>query len=92
MGDVIDINDKKPHIAGTARCLACKHEWQVVALVGTVEGFECPNCGLEKGVYMNLCFPNNARVWSCRCGNSHFLVVETGDICCAYCALTQKFP
>jgi Zn finger protein HypA/HybF involved in hydrogenase expression len=38
--------DSRFHISGKARCLACKHEWAAVSLVGTV-WLECPACSLE---------------------------------------------
>jgi hypothetical protein len=59
--------------------LACKHEWIVVAPVGKFDGFECPKCGLYKGVFMGTCSPEVA--WTCNCGCNIFMLSPEGIIC-----------
>jgi hypothetical protein len=57
-----------PHLAGGARCLACQHEWEASAPVGTWQ-LECPSCGLMKGMFR---YPIGAMegdsVFVCNCG------------------------
>ena len=77
----------QPHMAGKAMCLACRHEWLAVAPIGEIV-LDCPNCGLGKGVYKNICCPE--KYWQCKCGCSHFFVTTDACICCL-CGLGQKF-
>jgi len=78
MGDVIDINANKPHLAGKAICLQCKHEWAQVAPHGTL-GFECPECACAKGVFQGLVTPDS--VWKCECGNHVHALTPEGAQC-----------
>ena len=71
--------ERSPHLACKARCVACKHEWQAVAPLGTLE-LECPSCGLTRGQWMypfnldkgqmifvcNTCDVTGSRSWSHR--------------------------
>ena len=70
-GKIVKLSDKKPdpHLCGKAKCLHCSHRWVAVSPVGVVEGLECPNCKLNKGVMVNLCgAEENSLVWTCHCG------------------------
>ena len=49
MGDVIDLDAMRPHYAGPASCLKCRHEWTAVAPVD-VDLLQCGNCGEMMGV------------------------------------------
>lgn len=93
MADVIDFTKEKlersPHIAGSAICLGCRHEWAVVAECGAI-GFECPNCGLEKGVHKYLCRPENGTVWTCGCGNFYMLLTDKLNALCPNCGAFQR--
>jgi hypothetical protein len=80
--------ERSPHLSGRAVCIGCKHVWQAVAPVGTVE-LECPACGLEKGRYAGL-VETATRRWTCNCGNDLFHIT-TDDIYCVGCGAVQKF-
>lgn len=41
--------ERQPHWTGTAHCVGCHHEWQVVAPLGTMI-LDCPSCSLPKGM------------------------------------------
>lgn len=69
MNNVINFNDKKPHLYGTAICLHCNHTWEAVAPIGATE-YECPECGLFKGVPQGLCI--SEVIAQCNCGCQHF--------------------
>lgn len=71
--------DKTPHLSGAAVCLACKHEWVAVALVGTV-WMECPACSLERGRYKGSVNVGGDH-WHCHCGNDLFHATPTGMYC-----------
>ena len=49
MGEIVDLDAKRPHWSGIASCLRCKHEWVAVAPVGT-DDLQCPSCGSGSGV------------------------------------------
>ena len=85
MNNITNIQEKMPHLAGEAKCLACKHEWAAVAPIGATE-LDCPKCELYKGVFKGLTIPEE--LWQCDCGNEHFYISPTGSMC-ARCGLTQ---
>ena len=73
MGAVVSLaaarEERTPHWAGKCVCLGCRHEWEGVGPVGTVEGLQCPSCDLPKGV---IKFPfgpaEGDAVLQCNCG------------------------
>ena len=89
-----------PHITGPARCLACRHEWTVVAPIGTTE-FECPSCGTERGVMRyHIAAEDGQKVFRCTpCGSEHFFFVakeKRTQILCVGCgaeaSIDDVFP
>lgn len=72
------------HLQGPAKCLRCKHEWQVVAPTGNVGDFECPSCGCYTGVITALVEPAGLR-WQCECENQLFFLDNKGPPMCASC-------
>lgn len=88
MGDLVSILIKQVHNEGTARCLHCGYEWQAVAPVGT-EWFECPECHLIKGIYVNVCVPES--YWECKCGSMFYCLSATHNLVCAKCGTVQKW-
>lgn len=88
MGEVVNLLDRKPHLAGNAKCLACAHEWVAVSPTG-VAALECPGCGLHKGVFKSLCEPSDGVVWHCKCGCDTFYIDRSG-VCCLVCAAPQR--
>ena len=86
---ITSIESKRPHLAGEAICLQCRHKWTAVCPVGVAE-MECPECGLFRGVYVYNCVPEQ-EVWSCKCGNYHFAITQK-NIVCVYCGISQTFP
>jgi hypothetical protein len=83
MGEVVGFPtpvDDTPHFSGTARCLACEHEWTCVAPVGCT-ALQCPSCGLERGRTKGPCWPESNLVWTCDCGNDVFVLTGKGALC-----------
>lgn len=62
MSNVVSLAAKReemtPHWSGEVRCLHCKNEWVGVGPVGLIDGLECPECELPKGVVKNLFGPS----------------------------------
>lgn len=80
-----------PHLQGQARCLACRHEWQAVAPIGTFD-LECPSCGLMRGAWtFPVVAPAGTVVWRCRCGCEHMFVTPV-NVMCAGCGQEADFP
>lgn len=50
MTEIIDLDARRRHTAGSASCISCQHEWVAVAPVGT-DVLECPSCHLDTGVH-----------------------------------------
>jgi len=86
MGELHDIAEAKPHAAGRARCLDCRHEWQAVAPVG-VRWLECPSCSLERGRFIAQ-HEREGPHWYCGCGNDVFQVMPAG-VYCPNCGVWQ---
>lgn len=80
--------ERKPHLSGFCRCLACKHQWVGVAPVGVV-WLECPSCSLERGRFISQAERNEPH-WHCHCGNDLFFVSMQGPYC-PNCGTAQKF-
>ncbi|RZO82993.1 MAG: hypothetical protein EVA65_15740 [Oceanococcus sp.] len=81
---------KDPHVSGGCVCLGCRHEWVGVWPVGVVT-FECPACGLSKGVAKGLCYPGEGElIRECDCGNEFFLIRPQGHMCAA-CGRYQSY-
>lgn len=87
MNNVVSLQERKPHMAGEAKCLACTHEWIAVAPIGSYV-LVCPSCSLEKGVFKRLCGPENDIVWVCNCGCDQFYIDQKG-VRCLVCATIQ---
>lgn len=82
MGEVLDINKNKPFSTGPARCLHCGHGWIAVAPV-PLTTFDCPSCGLSKGVWQGLVVPNEP-IYMCvvnDCGNDVFWLLRDCTMC-----------
>lgn len=91
MSNVIDLASRLPHMEGQAVCLNCAHKWVSVSPIGVCH-LECPECGTMKGVYNNLCEPEEGTaVWTCKCECYHFILRED-RIMCAHCGEVQSFP
>lgn len=82
MGDVIDLGARRATatMEGSARCLACKHDWIAVAPAGTAS-LECPSCGLSTGRFVHLAVRNDRYHWLCACGNDLFHLTPEGSYC-----------
>lgn len=84
--DLFDFKAEKegrtPHLSGSARCLACQHEWVAVAPVGSI-WLECPACSLIRGRYFEPA-EKPARHWTCNCGCDLFHVTPN-EIYCPNC-------
>lgn len=94
-GNVVSLAERRaadtPHLAGQARCLACRHDWIAVAPVGVV-WLECPSCGGHRGFFGGPCEPAEGEErWECgTCGCQVFYIGPTVTRCCG-CGLAQSF-
>lgn len=90
MSEVIQLNDHRPHAAGAAICISCKHEHVAVAPTGTV-WFDCPACGLEKATWKyTFQFKPGTEIRVCACGNELFYITRVGHSC-ALCGKYQEY-
>lgn len=92
--DVVDLDSRRPHISGYARCMACHHEWVAVAPIledGSPPLMECPQCGTLKGVFK---YPivRGTQVWTCVCENDLFRFTGNGRAYCPNCGRWQYPP
>ena len=91
VGDVVSIAERLPHLAGTARCLGCGHEWVMVSKVGTFRDMNCPACHLDKGVTAGLVEHQEGDLrYTCNCGCNIF-EVGTYGIQCLVCGVRVAF-
>lgn len=87
---VIDLQQKReerePHMSGTFKCGACRHEWVGVAPIGCAEA-ECPACGCMRGYSKGHVLTGEGSViYVCTgCGGELFSLARTGDVQCAGC-------
>ncbi len=90
--NIVDISKWKeansPHCSGNAVCLHCKYEWVAVVPTG-ITYFECPECKLEKGVYVGLFYDKQPH-YTCNCGNQLFAVTPT-YIYCIFCGQESSY-
>ena len=56
MDNIINLNDRRPHVGKYVACMDCGHDWATEAPDGTTS-FECPSCGSMSGVVVD---PNDA--------------------------------
>lgn len=75
---VHDINEKKPHFSGVAKCLNCGHEWQTVSI--EAKDLKCPNCALHKGCF-KYSIVRGGLLFTCNCGNDLFHISPRGPYC-----------
>jgi hypothetical protein len=81
MSDVIELDSKRPHLAGEALCVGCKHEWAaVVQDIGVIPELECPKCSLMTGYFKDVFQPECER-WVCDCGGDLFFIIPIGKQC-----------
>ncbi len=69
-----------PCIEGEAICIGCKHEWQAVADIGTID-LDCPECKGSKGIFKHFVERSSELHFECNCGNFLFHVTPTGFYC-----------
>jgi len=88
MGEVIELDSRRPHRCGQARCLHCGHEWTAVVPVG-VAHFECPSCSMMKGVYKGVSLPDDRILFRCNCAaeSFYFVLLPEGYAMCVNCGL-----
>jgi hypothetical protein len=71
-----------------AVCLGCKHEWQFRHLTksdSSEDVFDCPECGLSKGVPAGLYRPAvGTTIYVCNCGCDVFFMLS-GTLMCRNC-------
>lgn len=91
MGNVVSLNDHRPHNFGPAKCLGCKHEWYAVVLAPEKECLECPECGKFKGEFVGNCSPpEDELIYQCQCGCDQWFVLKHG-VFCRGCGATVCF-
>lgn len=90
-GKVVDIESRKPHVAGLLVCGNCEHEWAGVVPAG-LRLVECPQCGIHQGRHKNPIYPSEPIFVCLKCeggdgdlaGGTLFSVQPAG-ITCAFC-------
>jgi hypothetical protein len=90
MGKIVLLSDYRPHTAGKARCLDCRHEFEAVAAIGAT-WLECPQCGLMRGRYIYGVERSDPH-WKCDCGNTLFSIYysQSGSaVVCNNCGVHQ---
>ena len=84
MGALLDFKRPEPApdpmMRGTALCIACKHEWQATAPVGTSQ-LECPSCTAHRGVFKHPCEPSGGTRFVCDCSSDLFFILRDGMQC-----------
>ena len=56
MDNIINLNDRRPHVSKYVACMDCGRDWATDAPVGTT-AFKCTSCGSMSGVVVD---PNDA--------------------------------
>lgn len=89
--------EREPHASGTAKCMACKYEWEAVAPLGTYI-LTCPSCETKKGMWKYpFGAPVGSRYLSCVvCGAEHqytYILRGARYVRCAGCGadMTTSF-
>ena len=86
--NVVDLESRRPHASGPARCNFCGYEWTAIAPIPLKmdAGFECPNCSRMGGYWIyDLKLPESIRIMECNCGSQLFNVLENGFAFCIVC-------
>ena len=52
MDNIINIDDRRPHVSKYVACMDCGSDWEAVAPAGTT-AFKCFSCGSMSGVVVN---------------------------------------
>ena len=87
--NIISLQEYRPHLSGTARCLFCRHEWVAIADVGNHHGYECPACGLYRGAMLGLMHPRKS-VFICNCGCDIFIICGDEGVMCVNCGTVAR--
>jgi predicted RNA-binding Zn-ribbon protein involved in translation (DUF1610 family) len=87
MGEVVSLDEMRPHLSGEALCLNCGNVHVAVAPVG-VAWMECPECHLWRSTWRNQ-VERDGEHWHCDCGYSLFHLTPEG-IYCPNCGEWQK--
>ncbi len=87
MSEVVSIIERKPHLSGEAKCMHCEHRWMAVSPIGITQ-FECPECGLLKGVFYAYAVHEKYAIWRCSCGNDLYFL-HAGGCLCSLCGAPQ---
>ena len=82
MSNVVQLHDKRTHLAGPAKCIGCGHEWVAVSPAGTTV-FECPECGEQKGARRGVVTDDESI--NCECGCWAFSALINGNCRCLGC-------
>lgn len=82
-----DLDARRPHLRGPARCLACQHHWEAIAPEGQIVSLECPQCDLFQGVFEGIVSPPTRFV--CHCGCDIYFILP--DCCqCVRCGVVAR--
>ncbi len=80
-GDVVSLQERRPHLSGPVRCMECGHQWAAVAPIGTCR-LECPGCRCWKGVWIGATEADEGKAaWICQCGNDAFQLLPHAIRC-----------
>lgn len=98
MGTVANLDERRPHTAGGARCMNCGETWTAVIPTGTAV-VECPNCHCFRGYRDGLVVPSDKHAtFRClRCvdekgaTNDLMIILGCGDVMCAGCGFRHSW-
>lgn len=74
--------ERRSKAEGCVVCMACRHRWDAVAYAeGDWVSMPCPECGLNRGTFLNPFVPAGVDVFVCKCKSEAFTVVKIGIYC-----------
>lgn len=96
MTKVVELDSKRPHVTGRAKCTGCGHEWQSVHPVG-VKWLTCPGCKTKRGLLVYGFDPEDGEfVFQCsECEGDIFMITKLPDgtgpvVTCVSCGSIQE--
>ena len=86
--NVVGLFASKPAQEGQAVCLACGHEWEASAPVGSAN-VPCPNCPTNRGVFRGISAPDEGLLCEF-CDNDLFVLPDVTNATCVKCGQTHN--
>lgn len=87
--NVVELNSRRPHRVGPARCRGCGYEATTVSPIACEFPLECPKCHEFKFWYMGVLDPGDDR-WQCPDCNNDLFYIGRDAVHCAFCGRAEK--